>query len=73
MEKSEVNAIRTQVTHCHINNLDMCIFFRIFVGWEGGVACFEQVYASLTKCHELSEWVHRVGEYIYTMKHYIVF
>lgn len=52
MEKSEVNAIRTHMTHCHKYNLDMCKFFRIFVGWEGGVAYFEQVYASLTKCHE---------------------
>ena len=49
MEKSEVNAIRTQVTHCHINNLDMCKKFRIFVGWEGGVAFFEHVHCKSDK------------------------
>jgi len=61
----------------------MCKKFRIFVGWEGGVACFEQVYASLTKCHEFESYgeqvlsmlytIYYIRKYIYTMKHYIVF
>lgn len=55
MEKSEVNAIRTHMTHCHKYNLDMCKKFRIFVGWEGGVACFALDICKYDK-------VSRVGE-----------
>jgi hypothetical protein len=56
------------VTHCHINNLDMCKKFRIFVGWEGGVICFGQVDGSLTKCHELGSQgtaSNKSREYVY--------
>lgn len=64
MEKSEVNAIRTQVTHCHINNLDMCKKFRIFVGWEGGVACFALDICKSDKVSRVWELWHASTEHV---------
>ena len=56
VQKCKENAIRTHMTHCHKYNFDNCKFFRIFVGWEGGVAFFGNcaskywsVHASMTK------------------------